>query len=108
MGLKSIRCCLNNFLFTLRCDSAACQHISASFQELALQHEAWLSEDLASVLTFIGTTLKELEKKTQWQRRKKHPWHHLVQVEDRGFIEALCSLWDSGAKYIIQLENVTT
>lgn len=84
MGIKSIRCCLNNFLFTQCCDSAACQHISASFQELALQDEAWLSEDLESVLTFIGTTLEELEKKTLWQRRKKHPWHYLMQVEHRG------------------------
>lgn len=57
VGIKSIRCCLNNSLFTLYCDSAACQHISASFQELALWDEAWLDEDLASALTFIGTTL---------------------------------------------------
>lgn len=81
MGIKSIRCCLNNFLFIQHCDSEACQHISASFQELALQDEAWLSEDLASVLTFIDTTLEELEKKTQCQRRKNHSWHNLVQVE---------------------------
>ena len=84
MGIKAIRCCLNNSLFTVRCDSAACQHISAAFQELALWDEAWLDEDLASVLTFIRTTLGELDKETQWQRRKKCPWHHALQVEHRG------------------------
>lgn len=29
-------------------------------------------------------------------------------IEDLGFKEALCCLWDSEAKYIIELENVTT
>lgn len=84
MGIKSIRCCLNNSLFTPHCDSAACQHISASFQELAPRDEAWLDEDLASVLTFTGTALGELEKETQGQRTKKSPWHLPLQVEHRG------------------------
>lgn len=84
MGIKSIRCCLNNSLFTPCWDSAACQHISASFQELAPRDEAWLGEDLASVLTFIGTTLGELKKETQRQRMKKCPWQHPLQVEHGG------------------------
>lgn len=81
VGIKSIRRCLNNSLFTLRCDSAVCQHISASFQELAPWDEAWLAEDLACVLTFIGTTLGESEKETRRQRRTKRPWHHPLQVD---------------------------
>lgn len=83
MGIKSIRCCLNNSLFTPRCDSAACQHISAFFQELAPWDEEWLNEGLASVPTFTGTTEK-------WRRKlsdrggKKCPWSHPLQAKHRG------------------------
>lgn len=94
MGIKSIRCCLNNFLFTQGCDSAACQHISASFQELALQDETRLSEDLASVLPLIGTTLEELEKELDGRGERNILGTTLSKqsTEDLGFKEALCCL----------------
>lgn len=53
VGIKSIIHCLDNFLFIEGCDSETCQHISASFQELAAKLGALLAEDLAFVLTFM-------------------------------------------------------
>lgn len=53
MGIKSIIHCLDNFLFIGGCDSETCQHISASFQELAANLEVLLAGDLASVLPLM-------------------------------------------------------